>query len=186
MTAQQPGGVTARLLTFFARRLPPNLPETEDLTQLALIRIAKALCRIDPERAGGYIATVARSLLRTAYRERARDRRRYQAMSSELPSGTWVPDGQAEYEELVLAVHRAVLTRLPRPLRQVMARFLDDESQVQIAGELQLNQVTVRTRLRRARLMLRRELSHYLHLPGLHSGGKPDLREAFRDRVNPT
>src|SRR6266516_6817228 len=63
------------LVTFFERRLPSD--QTEDLAQLALMRIAKALRRIDPERADSYTITVARNLLRTAYRQRARDLGRY-------------------------------------------------------------------------------------------------------------
>src|SRR5579859_3264493 len=97
------------LLRFFGRRLPPDMTETEDLTQLALMRIAKALHRIDPERADDYIATVARNLLRTAYRERARDQARHLLAVSELTSATSAPDSEFEYEELMLAVHWAVL-----------------------------------------------------------------------------
>ncbi len=150
------------LVTFFERRLPPDMTETEDLTQLALVRVAKALSRIDPERADDYIATVARNLLRTAYRQRARDQRRYVSVATELASANRLPDCEAEYEELVLAVHRALLTKLPRPLREIMRRVLEDESQVQIADELRVSEVTVRTRLRRARSILRRELARYV------------------------
>jgi RNA polymerase sigma factor (sigma-70 family) len=164
------------LVAFFERRLPPDTNETEDLTQLALVRIAKALSRIDPERADDYIATVARNLLRTAYRERARDQRRYLPAGSELASAIWLPDCQVEYEELVLAVHRAVLTKLPRPLREIVTRVLDDQSQVQIAEELRVNEVTVRTRLRRARLILRRELAAYLSCCHPRSGSEPERR----------
>ncbi len=158
------------LVTFFERRLPRDWPDTEDLTQVALIRVSKAVRRIDPERADDYIATVARNLLRTAYRERARDQGRYLPAGSELASAISLPDCEAEYEELVLAVHRAVLTTLPRPLREIMTRVLEDESQVQVADELQVNEVTVRTRLRRARSILRRELARYLCC-GDHRGG---------------
>src|SRR2546425_9347336 len=147
------------LMRFFERRFPPEV--TEDLAQVALMRIAKALRRIDPERADSYTITVARNLLRTAYRERARDLGRYLPVGTQLASAIWLPDCQAEYEELVLAVHRAVLTKLPRPLREIMTRVLEDESQVQIADELQVNEVTVRTRLRRARSILRRGVGRY-------------------------
>src|SRR5947208_5623574 len=112
------------LVTFFGRRFPSDL--TEDLAQVALMRIAKALRRIDPERADSYTVTVARNLLRTAYRERARDVRRYLPVAADLASATLPPDSQAEYEELVLAVHRAVLTKLPHPLRQIVDRVLED------------------------------------------------------------
>src|SRR5438093_13490790 len=98
------------LLRFFERRFPSDM--TEDLAQLALMRIAKAVRRIDPERADSYTITVARNLLRTAYRERARDLGRCLPVDAELASALWLPHCQAEYEELALAVHRAVLTKL--------------------------------------------------------------------------
>jgi RNA polymerase sigma factor (sigma-70 family) len=144
------------LLRFFERRFPSDM--TDDLAQLALMRIAKALRRIDPERADSYTITVARNLLRSAYRQRARDVRRYSPVGAELASTIPASDSQAEYEELVLAVHRAVLTKLPRPLQDIMSRVLDDETPSQIADELHVSPVTVRTRLMRARWILRREL----------------------------
>jgi len=144
------------LVTFFKRRLPSDL--TEDLAQLALMRIAKALRRIDPERADSYTITVARNLLRSAYRQRARDVHGYVPVAAELASTISPPDSQAEYEELVLAVHRAVLTKLPHPLRQIVDRVLEDQSPGQIARDLHVSPVTVRTRLMRARWILRGEL----------------------------
>jgi len=160
------------LVTFFERRLPSDL--TEDLAQLALMRIAKALRRIDPERADAYVITVARNLLRTAYRERARDLRRYVPVGAELASAISAPDSQAEYEELVLAVHRAVLTKLPPPLREIVNGVLEDQSLSQVAEELHVNPVTVRTRLRRARWILRRELAAYASGCGRQAHPKSD------------
>ncbi len=148
------------LLKFFERRFPSDM--TEDLAQLALMRIAKAVRRIDPERADSYTITVARNLLRSAYRQRARDVRRYSPVGAELAATIPASDSQAEYEELVLAVHRAVLTKLPRPLQDIMSRVLDDEAPSQIADELQVSPVTVRTRLMRARWILRRELVAFM------------------------
>ena len=178
------GTLRPALLAFFERRLPPDMIDAEDLTQLALVRIAKALNRIDPERADDYIATVARNLLRTAYRERERDQRRYVPSGTELASAIWLPDCQAEYEDLVLAVHHAVLTKLPRPLREIMTRVIDDHSQVQIAEELQVNEVTVRTRLRRARSILRRELAAYARCCGSRARPTPDMGDGPVDRVD--
>src|SRR5437870_5725425 len=114
------------LIRLFERQFPSEV--TEDLAQLALMRIAKALRRIDPKRADSYTITVARNLLRTAYRERARDLGRYVPVGAELASAVPSPDSQAEYEELVLALHRAVLTKLPHPLRQIVGGVLDDTS----------------------------------------------------------
>src|SRR5438093_4342607 len=133
------------LVRFFERRLPSEV--TEDLAQLALMRIARALRRIDPERADSYTITVARNLLRTAYRERARDLRRYVPVGAELAAAVPSPDSQAEYEELVLALHRAVLSKLPRPLTEIVEGVLADKSPLQIAEELHVSPVTVRTRL---------------------------------------
>jgi RNA polymerase sigma factor (sigma-70 family) len=160
------------LVTFFERRLPSDL--TEDLAQLALMRIAKALRRIDPERADAYTITVARNLLRTAYRERARDLCRYAPVGAELASATPSPNTQAEYEDLVLAVHRAVLTKLPRPLQEIMSRVLEDESPSQIAAELHVSPVTVRTRLMRARWILCRELAAYVPCYRQRASPEPD------------
>jgi RNA polymerase sigma factor (sigma-70 family) len=169
------------LVTFFERRLPSD--QTEDLAQLALMRIARALRRIDPERADAYTITVARNLLRTAYRERARDVGRYVPVGAELASTTPAPDSQVEYEELVLAVHRAVLTKLPRPLQEIMSRVLEDESPSQIAGELHVSPVTVRTRLMRARWILRRELAAYIPCCGPRAGPDSDEDVGSADRV---
>src|SRR5437588_10139760 len=66
-----------RFVSFFAGRLTRDA--ADDLAQNALLRIAGALTRIDPERADSYVVTVARNLLRPAYRRRPVDRRRHAA-----------------------------------------------------------------------------------------------------------
>src|SRR6266567_2672619 len=171
------------LVTFFERRLPSD--QTEDLAQLALMRIARALRRIDPERADSYTITVARNLLRTAYRERARDLNRWVPVDAKLPSAVPLPDLQAEYEELVLAVHRAVLTNLPRPLREIVKGALEDQSPSEIAEELHVNAVTVRTRLMRARWILRRELAAYASCHRSQAGSQSDRGDGPAGRVGP-
>ncbi len=171
------------LVAFFERRLPSD--QTEDLAQLALMRIAKALRRIDPERADSYTITVGRNLLRTAYRERARDRARWVPVGSELTSEIPLPDCQAEFEELVLAVHRTALTKLPRPLTEVVEGVLADKSPLQIAEELQVSPVTVRTRLMRARWILRRELVAFTSCCRSRGGPGSDGRENPTGRVGP-
>ncbi len=152
------------LVGFFRRQLRSDL--SEDLAQVVLVRIAKAVRRIDPERADSYTITVARNLLRDAYREHARDRDRYVPFGGHVVAALPRPDTQAEYEELVLAVDRAVRTKLSRPLRAIVRRVLADESQCQIAEELHVSPVTVRTRLLRARWILRRELVAYVPRSG--------------------
>jgi len=169
------------LMRFFERRFPSEV--TEDLTQLALMRIAKALRRIDPERADSYTITVARNLLRTAYRQRARDVHRYLPVAAELASTIPPPDSQAEYEQLVLTLHRAVLTKLPQPLREIVNRVLEDESPLQIAEALHISPVTVRTRLMRARWILRRELAAYIPCCGPRARPECDEDDGRADRV---
>lgn len=149
------------LLAFFQRRLA--LDVCEDLTQMALLRISGAIKRIDPERADSYIATVARNLLRTAYRRHARERSRADAASpDELPTRSMSVDRRLEYEELVKAVHRACIEKLQPGLHEVALGLLKGDSPVEIATALDVSPITVRTRLMRARAILRDELRSYL------------------------
>ena len=148
------------LVTFFGRRLSPDL--AEDLAQLALLRISRAVARIDAVRADAYVSTVARNLLRTAYRVEARARDRD---GSSDPAGLVamdIPiDRRVEYEELVKAVHRACLQLRPG-LREVAVGLLQGDSAKDIATSLNVSPVTVRTRLMRVRAILRAELSPYM------------------------
>ena len=63
------------LLAYFSTRVPDDT--AEDLTQVALIRISRALPRIESDRAERYVSTVARNLFRSAHRRRVRDGHRY-------------------------------------------------------------------------------------------------------------
>jgi RNA polymerase sigma factor (sigma-70 family) len=148
------------LLSFFKRRLSVDV--AEDLTQLALVRIGGAVARIDPERADVYVSTVARNLLRTAYRVEARDRGRDgHSDPSFLVSSVPAADTRVEYEELVRAVHRACLRMRPG-LREVAEGVLRGDSALDIARDLDVSPITVRTRLMRVRAVLRSELAPYL------------------------
>lgn len=149
------------LLTFFQRRL--SVDAAEDLAQLALIRINGAISRIDPERADSYISTVARNVLRTAYRANARERARFDDHDASMILAEGEPaDVRLEREEMVRAVHRACLTKVQPPLREVAVRVLDGRSGNEIAAELSISPVTVRTRMMKVRAILRREAAAYL------------------------
>jgi len=148
-------------VAFFERHLPSDL--AEDLAQLSLLRISGAITRIDPQRADSYIATVARNLLRTTYRRRALDHERHGDIDvAELPVQGVSADARVEYEDLVRAVHRGCLARLRPGLREVALGLLQGQSAAEIAAELEVSPVTIRTRLMRAREILRAELSAYL------------------------
>lgn len=145
------------LLWFFGRRLSPDA--AEDLTQLALVRVGSAIRRIDPERADVYISTVARNLLRTAYRAELKSRAREgQDDPADLMSSDPPVDLRVEYDELLQAVHRTCMGMRPG-LREVAEGIVRGDSAAQIAHRLQISPITVRTRLMRVRAIFRSELS---------------------------
>lgn len=149
------------LLRYFARRLPDD--SAEDLAQMALVRIARALPRIVPDRAEGYIVTVVRNLLRSAYARRAREaRRRVGLGAADRIASSYAPDIEAEYRELALLVRRVSVATLPAPVRDVILALLQGKTTADIAALQRVQDVTVRTRLRRAREVLRRELGPYI------------------------
>ena len=158
------GGLLAALrpalVEFFARRLTPDV--AEDLAQSALVRISGAMHRIDPERADAYVSTVARNLLRTAYRRQAIDRERLEEIDGEVPLIAEDAHQRTEYDELVLAVHRVIAAKLPPELAEIVRSLLRGDSVAEIAERQQVSPVTVRTRLMRARAVLRRELGPHL------------------------
>lgn len=158
------------LLGFFERRLSRD--EAEDLAQAALLRVVRALPTIEPERADRFIVTIACNLVRTAYTRRARDQRRW--MPEELADTVERADGAdryAEFQELAREVHRICATEMSAKLQEVMLGLLRGETPEETAARLNLNPVTVRTRLVRARAILRRELRPYIDAGDLHLDG---------------
>ena len=150
-------GLRPSFLAYFSRRF--SLDVSEDLTQIALLRIARAVDRIDPERATNYVTTVLRNLLRTARSRQLRDEHRHLSIDS-LVADTRHADANArtEYEELARAVHRISETTLPPPLADIVLGLLRGETPNEIAKRQGVSPITIRTRLLRARAILRREL----------------------------
>ena len=150
--------VRPALFSYFARRVPDDL--ADDLAQIALIRIVKALPRIDPKRASGFIATIGQNLLRTAFRRQARDARRVapSITPDELESGL-TADQEIDLQDLLDAVMRASSRTLTHELRDVVTALLRGQDRAAIAATQGISQITVRTRLMRARMILREELS---------------------------
>ncbi|HXL87357.1 MAG TPA: sigma-70 family RNA polymerase sigma factor [Gemmatimonadaceae bacterium] len=149
--------VRPALFSYFARRVPEDL--ADDLAQIALIRIVKALPRIDPTRASGFIGTIGQNLLRTAFRRQARDARRVapSITPDELESGV-TADQEVDLQDLLDAVMRASSRTLTHELRDVVTALLRGEDRADIAAKQGISQITVRTRLMRARVILREEL----------------------------
>ncbi len=152
--------IRAPLLGYFMRRLPAD--EADDLAQLALLRVAKALPRIDADRASAFVGTVARNLLRTAQRRTARDARRfiYNDVVDSIES-VLRADEEAEYHEFIAAIQRVSIRALSGELREIVNGLLRGQSYAEIAASQGVRQVTVRTRLLRARAILREELKQY-------------------------
>ena len=150
---------TARpaLFRYFRRHLPPDV--AEDLAQLALIRITRALPRIDAARAHAFISRVAQNLLRSAYKRRHREAMRHAAAIDvdEIESGT-VADRELEWHEAEALVRSAVERVLPHELRETMLALLGGQSHSEIALSQGVSRITVRTRLLRARMLLKMEL----------------------------
>lgn len=146
---------------FFSRRLTWDV--ADDLTQAALIRIARAVGQMHPERLGHYMTTSARILLQEegARRELELDRTAPAALGVGVPSSV-DPHQQLEYAELLHAVHRASDTALPPELRNVVLGRLRDLSISEIATELGIEPFVIRLQLLRAQAILRRELLPYV------------------------
>ena len=158
-------GLRPSFLVYFSRRLQNDV--AEDLTQVALLRVAKALDRIDPDRANNYVTTVLRNLLRTARSRQLRDERRHLGLDDLITDARQVDvDARTEYEELARAVHRVSMTSLPAPLAEIVIGLLRGETPLEIAERQGVSPVTVRTRLLRARAILRRELHVQLTVRG--------------------
>lgn len=167
------------LLAYFTHRLTSD--HAEDLAQTVLVRVAGALSRIDPGRANAYITTVARNLLRTAYRERAREGRRYVPLElANLAANELDADAAAEYEELARAVRRLSAAMLPPELADLVLGLLRGDTPAEIAARQHVSPITIRTRLLRVRAILRRELRAYLDDPTsqAHTDRPPDHRSA--------
>lgn len=153
------------LLEYFSYRLP--LDVAEDLAQVALVRLTRAIPRIDLTRADRYVITIARNLLRTVYRRRSREAQRCADNHSvELAEARIALDLDLEYRDLSEAIARVAPAVLPPPLAHIVLGLLRGETTAEIATKQQVSPITIRTRLIRARAVLRRELRAYLEPKG--------------------
>lgn len=168
------------LFSYFARRVPDDL--ADDLTQIVLIRIVKALPRIDPTRASGFIGTIGHNVLRTAFRREAREARRVASSVTpdELESDV-TADREVEMQDLLDAVMRASTRTLTHELRDVVTALLRGEDRAEIATTQGISQITVRTRLMRARVILREELGEAAGT----GRGAPSAKSARTTRLIP-
>lgn len=147
---------------FFARWVDDG-DAAEDLAQVALIRVWQALPRIRADRPVHYIVTIAMNLLRTAREDGKRDDRRRATLKLDPPMVAAVtPDREAEDRDLTRLVHQLSLSTLSPELHEVVVGLLRGLRQSEIAADRNINAVTVRTRVRRARERLGPRLRKHL------------------------
>jgi len=154
-----PGAVDAFLArlrpSFVAFFAPPvGADAAEDLAQAALIRTARSLRAIRPERARAYLVTMVRNLLRSERRSRARDGRLRAALAG-MPEEPTNPDPEVEYSDRVDGLRQATLASLSPKLRNSLLGLLAGLTPSAVAAREGVSAEVIRQRLRRARVCLR-------------------------------
>lgn len=141
-----------RALVRTALGLTGDLGHAEDLTQSALIKTYLSWGRLrDPANAEAY---ARQTLVRLALRERQR-RWHGEISSDPIPEPPGLIPGN-EHEDLALDIRRA-LAALPLDQRAVIVlRYLDDQSESQIAQVLGISRGTVKSRAARGLIGLRK------------------------------
>jgi RNA polymerase sigma factor (sigma-70 family) len=148
------------LFAFFARCVDGIA--ADDLTQQALLIVAREFRRIRPDDAGRWLVTVARNVVRDEYRRMARAAGRYapadEAYTIAAPGSV---AALAEYRELASAVVAAAHQTCTESLRAVVLGLVRGLDVAEMAREQGVSEQAVRVRLTRARALLRRELRSF-------------------------
>jgi RNA polymerase sigma-70 factor (ECF subfamily) len=153
-------------------RLCGNPQDAEDLVQETFLRAYRHWSqfegRSDP---ATWLYAIAARACRRMHRLRAGQPRRVESLEDLLPAGeATVPDVSGQPNELDEQIHREAkeaieraIGSLPPAFRQpLVLKEIADFSLAEIAAILGIKEATVKTRVHRGRLMLRRELAHQL------------------------
>ncbi len=137
-----------------AYRMLRDHDDAEDLTQEAFLRVFQSLPRVRDDRAlGAYVTRVAANLCITWLR--ARSRRPEQSADPADLASVPAPAGSELDEHL-----RAALSTLPPKYRLAIAAFyLEGRSYQEAASDLGISIRALKTRLHRARTMLRQAVA---------------------------
>lgn len=158
------------LRAFLARRLPDQ--EVEDVLQDILIRIHEGAASLrDAARAESWVYGIARRSIADFYRERARRLDRegldgpVEPAAGEPGRGLGTFPGSHSVHEEVLSWLEPMARSLPEGYRRalLLADF-QGRPQAEVARELGLTLSGAKSRIQRARKMLRRELQRCCHV----------------------
>jgi RNA polymerase sigma-70 factor (ECF subfamily) len=133
-----------------------NSHDAEDVVQEVFLKLyrSRGWDKIEDERA--YLSRVA---WRAAVDHLPKSAARYEALNAEAPSRVETPEQAAVQANWAAVVHR-LMDALPEELRQPLAlSALDDLKSFDIAQILRIPEGTVRTRIKKAREILKQKLS---------------------------
>ncbi|MFL5533413.1 MAG: RNA polymerase sigma factor, partial [Gemmatimonadales bacterium] len=148
----------ARLI---AKRLMQNPDDADDLVQDAFLRALERIGTFDPSRA--FEPWFTRLLINLGRdQQRKQTVRRTESHDPEAIPGGTRPDWEAERSELRSSLSQA-LESLPDRQRLIVTLFeIDGRSTEEIAGMLNVSQVTIRWHLHQARRTLREALKGWV------------------------
>ncbi len=166
-------GLLQNTVYSFSMKVCGHPEDAEDTMQEVLYRSLGHLAKIqDPQALAVWLYTVTRNRCWRMRRKPANAPAHTLSLDDLMPDDTELgrllqdaaesPEGNALRTEQHQLLHQAVL-RIPSPLRMVLVLHdMEELTTEQVAQVLGLRQGTVRVRLHRARLSVRREMSHVL------------------------
>jgi len=166
-------GLLQNTVYSFSMKVCGHPEDAEDTMQEVLYRSISHLAKIeDPQALAVWLYTVTRNRCWRMRRKGAKATRQTFSLDELMPDDAELgrllqdaaasPEGDLLDAERADLLHRAVL-RLPAPLRMVLVLHdMEELTTEQVAGVLELQAGTVRVRLHRARLGVRKEMTHLL------------------------
>jgi RNA polymerase sigma-70 factor (ECF subfamily) len=189
-------GLLQNTVYSFSMKVCGHPEDAEDTMQEVLSRSIGHLAKIQtPQQMAVWLYTVTRNRCWRMRRKPAHAPARLLSLDELMPDGDelgrLLEDAAAGPERNILAaeqhhlLHRAIL-RIPATLRIVLVLHdMEELTTEQVAQVLSLQQGTVRVRLHRARLSVRKEMSHLLNaIPELPKQARPSASKPRRARAN--
>lgn len=170
--AEEAIGLLQSTVFSFSMKMCGHRQDAEDTMQEVLFRSLKHLSKLDgPNALAAWLYTVTRNRCHRMRREPSQEKGKKLSLEELIPDDEELrhllesqsgPEAVAIHGEERHFLHRAVL-RIPTPLRMVLVLHdMEELTSEQIAKILDLQLGTVRVRLHRARLAVRKEMSRLL------------------------